>query len=230
MPGRWSGPRPSFVRPWSLKLGADLDALLKSLIDAVSNTQITPGTPEEGGAGSSGSAGTGPAVALEDHTHPHTTVVPEDVGLVSAEGTDDTFVRGDHVHGIPSWLPRWTKYTVGHAALQAAALTNDIELLSLPAKGVLHAVHVKHSTPFSGAGITAYTVSVGLAGEPIYYSDAFDVLQAVGAAVFDHNDGSFVESHGAATSVRIFAEATGANLDQSSAGSVDVWVLWSTLP
>jgi hypothetical protein len=231
MPGRWTGSRPKFEgRTWSNRLAQELDELVVRLFDGLANLQGFPGTPTDAGAGDSGSAGTGSKPALEDHTHAHPTVTPEDVGLTSAEGTDDTFVRGDHVHGIPGWLPRWTKYTVGHAALQAAALTNDIELFSLPAKAMLHEVHVKHSTAFAGTGITAYTVSVGIAGETTRYSDAFDVFQAVGDTVFDPNAGGFLEDHGSATSVRIFATSEGANLDQSSAGSVDVWVLWSTLP
>jgi hypothetical protein len=96
--------------------------------------------------------------------------------------------------------PTWTKYTVGHAALQAAATSNNITLFTLPAAGIIHEVKVKHSTAFSGGAIASYTVKVGITGTLGKYLAAFDEIEAV---------------------------STGANLDQSTAGSVDIWVLTS---
>ena len=134
----------------------------------------------------------------------------------------------DSISPLTSVL-RWTKYTVGHAALQAAALTNDIELFSLLAKEMIHAVVVKHATAFAGASVSAYEVSVGIAGELDKYSGAFDVLQATGNTVKQITNVVDYENHAAATSIRVAATAIGANLDQSSAGSVEIWVLKSLL-
>lgn len=127
-------------------------------------------------------------------------------------------------------ISTWTKYTVSHTTLQAAALTNDAELFSLAAQGVIEKVIVKHTTAFAGTGITAYSISVGVTGELDKYAIDFDVFQAVADTTFDTNNSLGMENFGSATSIRIAAESTGANLDQSTAGSVDIYVLASTLP
>lgn len=123
-------------------------------------------------------------------------------------------------------VPVWTKYTVGYAALAAAATTNNIELLSLPAGGIIHAVKIKHSTAFSGGGAASYTVSVGITGTLNKYAAAFDVFAAVGATVQQLSTTVGTENHGSATSIKIAATCD-VNLDLVTAGSVDVWVLAS---
>lgn len=127
--------------------------------------------------------------------------------------------------------PVWNKYSVTHTQLQAAALTNDIELVSLPPKGVVHAVVVKTTTAF--AGTTTYTLSVGITGTLTKYTAATSVKTAVSATNFFLCGTSFVtgpEDFSSAVSVRLSAIATVENLDQSSAGVVDVYVLTSFLP
>lgn len=126
-------------------------------------------------------------------------------------------------------VPIWKKYTVSHIALQAAALTNDIELLSLPAFGVIHNVIIKHSTAFAGIGITAYTLSVGISSNLTKYASAFDVFQATGGGIGQTSNVSDFEDVTSSTSIRLAATSTGANLDQSTAGSVDVYVLWGAM-
>jgi len=124
----------------------------------------------------------------------------------------------------------WIKYTVTHTALQAAALTNNIELFSLPTKGVIKNVIIKHTTAFAGTSITAYTVSVGIAASLAKYASAFDVFQATGAAVGQTSSVADFESFTGATSIKIAATSVGANLSASTAGSVEVYVLWNVLP
>lgn len=124
----------------------------------------------------------------------------------------------------------WKKYTVTHTQLQAAALTNDIELLSLPAYGVIEALLLKHSIQFAGSGITAYAVGVGITGDLERYAGPFNVLQAVGNAAHEVSNVKAIESVTGATSIRLSAESVGANLDQSTAGSLDIWLRVSTLP
>lgn len=126
--------------------------------------------------------------------------------------------------------PSWTKYTVSHTALQAAALTNDIQLFSLPTNGVIQGVVISHSTAFSGGAIATYTISVGITGNLTKYAGAFDVFQATGAGVGQTTNVMDFEDKTTTTSIRIAAVSTGANLNQSTTGSVDVWVLTSTLP
>lgn len=117
-----------------------------------------------------------------------------------------------------------SKFTATHTQLQAAGLANNITLFTLPAGAILEDVKIKHSTAFAGAGITAYTVSVGITGNLAKYASAFDVLQAVAATTMQVSSGTFTESHTATTAVKIAAESLGGNLDASTAGSVDVWV------
>ena len=126
-------------------------------------------------------------------------------------------------------FPTWSKHTFTFAELAAAATTNDVELFSLAAGGVVHAVRIKQSVAFAGGTISAYTLSVGIGGDLAKYASAFDVFQAVGATVFQLSDGPFSENADAATSVRLAAIATGDDLDNASAGSVDVDVLTSAV-
>lgn len=121
----------------------------------------------------------------------------------------------------------WTKYTVTYSDLSAASTTNDVELFSLPAGGVIHGVKIKHSTAFSGGAISAFTVSVGITGTLAKYASAFDVFQAVSNTAQQVSSTVGTENHGASTSIKIAATSTGANIDQATAGSVDVWVMWS---
>lgn len=123
--------------------------------------------------------------------------------------------------------PRWTKYTKTYAQLAAASTANDIELFSLAAGEVVHAVKIKHSAAFTGGGASAYTLSVGIAGNLTKYASAFNVFQAPGNTVLQLTNVVGTENHGAATSIRLAAVSTGANLDLITAGSVDVWVLTS---
>ena len=132
--------------------------------------------------------------------------------------------------GTNTATPIWTKYTTTHTSLQAAALTNHIELFSLPIKGMIHQVIVKHNTAFAGSGITSYNVSVGISTNFNKYTTNFDVAQSVSNTARSITQAEDVESFTGTTSIRLKAISTGANLDQSSAGSVEVWVLTSILP
>ena len=124
-------------------------------------------------------------------------------------------------------IPRWLKFTVAETAFTAAATTEDIELFALAAGGVIHGVKVKHSASFTGGGLTAFTVSVGISGELAKYASAFDVFQAAANTTFQLSNSFGSENHGATTSIRIAAASTTANVADATAGSVDVWVLVS---
>lgn len=124
----------------------------------------------------------------------------------------------------------WNKYTTSHTALQTAGTTNNITLFSLPAKTIIHQIVTKTTVAFAGTSISAYTISVGITGTLAKYSPAFDVLQAVSSSVFQTSSSGNMEDFSGATNIKIAAISTGANLSVSSAGSVDVYVLTSTLP
>jgi hypothetical protein len=152
----------------------------------------------------------------------------QDVGLANSPGASANLARDDHVHRLQDTVGRWTKYTVGFAALAAAALTNSITLFNLQAGGVIQGVKIKHSTAFSGGAISAYTVEVGVAGDTARYAAPFDVFQAVSPTTYETTGGLGGESHTGATAILITATSVGANLNAAAAGSVDIWVLTST--
>lgn len=126
--------------------------------------------------------------------------------------------------------PSWAKYTFTHTAFQTAATTNTITLFSLPAKNMIHQVIIKHSTAFAGTSITAYTINVGDAGNSTRFAQPFNVLQVVGDTARSITQVDDIESFVGDTPIQITATSTGANLNASTAGSVDVWVLASILP
>lgn len=128
---------------------------------------------------------------------------------------------------IHNTIPRWRKYTKAYGDFSTAGTTNNIELFSLPPACVIHAVKIKHSTAFSGGAISAYTISVGITGTLAKYAAAFDVFQAASATAFSITGTIGSESHTAVTSIKVAATSTSANLNAATAGSVDVWVLWS---
>lgn len=152
------------------------------------------------------------------------------------EGTAGYVWTSTDVDGRGSWMPpggggaAWFNYPLSYVDFQTAALTNDIELFSLPAKGVIHTVVIKHSTPFTGGTISAYTLSVGIASNFTKYTSAFDVFQASSDTVFLISTSNNAENFTSPTSIRIQATSVGDNLDQATAGDVEVWVYMSVLP
>jgi len=123
-------------------------------------------------------------------------------------------------------VPRWLKVSKVHTDFQTAGLTLDILLTTLPGGAVVHAVRMKHSIQF--AGCTTYTISVGDAVLATEYTAAGNVHVAVGDTVETVTSTMKFETHNAGgTQVRAYATSTVENLDQSSAGAVDFWILWS---
>lgn len=128
---------------------------------------------------------------------------------------------------VVSKLPAWIKYTVGFAALSTAGLTNNIELFSLPAKVVIHAVIVNPTEAFTGGLISAYTLSVGIAGSLTKYCTAVSVFAAAPQAPQQFMG---MESVSGATSIKVAAVAVTGLLNTASAGSADIYVMTSVLP
>ena len=124
----------------------------------------------------------------------------------------------------------WRKFTVPFGSFTAAGLTEDIELFEMPAQTILHAAVIKNTTAFGGGSLSAYGLSIGLAGALDCFTETFDVFQAPGDTIFD--SGSFFElkNFGSITSLRLAAIAVGDNLINATAGSVDVWLKTSLLP
>jgi hypothetical protein len=90
-------------------------------------------------------------------------------------------------------------------------------------------VALKHSTAFTGGGLTAMDVSVGTVDASRYYTEAFSVLQAVGNAVFQDTT-MFKSASWLADDVYLWFASDGANVNAATAGSVEVNACWVQLP
>lgn len=127
-----------------------------------------------------------------------------------------------------------TKITRTHTQLQAAALTNDIEIYSLAANQVLLGSIIKSTTAFAGSGITAYDLTLGITGDLDKFALSYNALAAVADSnhqfTWNPKIESFASDGNSATSVRLGATAVGANLDQSTDGEVEIYLFLTELP
>jgi hypothetical protein len=121
----------------------------------------------------------------------------------------------------------WRKFTILYTALQTAALTNSVLILALPPKTVIHRAILNVTQAFSGT--TTLTLSLGTVGDNVKFAVAQSVLSTGllnGVAL----TAPLPESMSASTNVSIYAISTVQNLSSLSQGSVDVYVLASTMP
>ena len=124
--------------------------------------------------------------------------------------------------------PRFVKITKTYTDFATAGLTNDVEILSSPAKGVIFTAFAIPSVAFSGGTIISYTISLGVSGNHTKFTAANDVFTGFTPVLTSSAD-TTVESMSGTTSIRAYATAIGANLDQASAGSIDFYVVVSYL-
>jgi len=126
---------------------------------------------------------------------------------------------------VPTVVPTWLLFTVTHTQLQAAALTNDIELWSVPARTIIHGVVFEPTVIFAGAGITDYKIGLGIAGNLSKYMAFVDMDIAVSATNFFTSDILGAESTSGTYSLRVAARSIGANLSASTTGTLNIAIL-----
>ena len=99
----------------------------------------------------------------------------------------------------------------------------------MPANSFVTGVKIKHSTAFSGGSIIGLTISLGrsLAPQAQDYAPNFDVFQLVTSSAF-WMDGGAAEKDDGAHELYAWFTSTGANLSAASAGSVTIYVTWTT--
>lgn len=131
-----------------------------------------------------------------------------------------------NLSGVPSY-PQWIKKTFTYDQFSIAGLTNDLELISLAAKGVIHGVVIKQITQFSGTLVTSLTASIGPSTNFVKYAAAQDLSTATPVLFPSSTMG--IENYSAATSIRIKLISIGANLSALAAGAVEVQILVSVL-
>lgn len=124
-----------------------------------------------------------------------------------------------------------TGCTTGNTA-KAAALTQSIILFPLPANGHVSEYRMKTSTAFTGT--TTLRTGLGTTASTSLYllsSTGYDLNAAVAAT---NRSTTIPLAQGADTSsstnIVLSLTSTVNNLSLISAGVVDIWVLWSTLP
>ncbi len=124
----------------------------------------------------------------------------------------------------------WEKITVDHTDLQAAALTNNFTLLTLPAKSIVEAIMIKTTTNFDGGSISAYDVTVGITGNQTKYLPSYDANAAVAGGNYDITSvANGADDFDATEAIKIYATAVGDNLDQTTQGSLDIFIKYATI-
>ena len=123
----------------------------------------------------------------------------------------------------------WRKLTVTHADLNIQAYTVYLPLFTTTGVGMCYGVYAKHTTAFSGTGITAATVSVGLTGSPEYFMTAFDIKQAVAAEANKLNLPASDGLIGRGNTLYACFVTAGAKAYDLTAGAVNIFVLYSEL-
>lgn len=127
--------------------------------------------------------------------------------------------------------PQWIKVTKAYTDFATGALTNDISIYTMPIKGYIHDVKIVPTTAFSGGTISAVTISVGKSGSLTKYAIATDVFTGNSTVSAIHTPLIGLESTSGATDIRAAIVAVGVaqTLNNLSAGSVDIYLLVSTI-
>lgn len=124
----------------------------------------------------------------------------------------------------PIWVPI---ANLTFASFGAAAASQQIPVFNLEPHGIIHGVKIRHTTPFTGGSLSAFTVSVGDLGTVDLFASAYDVLQATGARVYQLSSNFYAEDNTSPTCLYVNAIATGANVNAATAGVVNIWALLS---
>lgn len=129
--------------------------------------------------------------------------------------------------GIPAGA-NWIKITKQYSDFSAASLTNDIEILQLVPRGVIHACIIANNSSFTGGVVASSTLSVGINGNLIKYAAASSVFG--GAAIAGIGGTVGCESFSTATSIRASLITTVGLINTLTSGSADFFLLVSVLP
>jgi hypothetical protein len=124
--------------------------------------------------------------------------------------------------------PRWIAIAnLTFADFTAAAASQQIPVFNLAPHGIIQGMKIRHTTPFAGGSLSAFTVSVGDLGTVDLFASAFDVFQATGSRVYQLSSNFYAEDNTSPTCLYVNAIATGGNVNAATAGAVNIWALLS---
>ena len=152
----------------------------------------------------------------------------------TAMADDDTLEVANNALQAKAAVPRWEKVTIGYATVAAlgAALTGQVTILTVQDGGIVHACKVMSKVQWAGTAIATLVGDVGISGSATKYLTGYNMLTAPANNQFATSSTFGAEAHtlaggGSGTALKLQVTATGANLSALSAGSIDVWVMWS---
>ncbi len=140
-------------------------------------------------------------------------------------GTDGTGTKGF----FPQDGGTWVRVTKLYSDFAFASTSHNFVVGSVAATQVILYALMKHSTSFTGGGAASVSLGLQTAKGPLL--NTLDVFQAPGDTVFadsPNQTGLGVQDFGAAKDVIVTAFAN-VNLNLLTAGSVDIWLLVTTL-
>jgi len=158
-------------------------------------------------------------------------------GPASGGAAAPTF-RALTAEDLPAQAGGWVTIPVSFANFATGSTTHVFIPSTLAAKTVVHAVVVRTTTAFSGGGIGAYTVDVGLAlGSGTEWCSGYDVMAAPSGTNFSFHPGSAATgvlpsllNPTTGVNISITANCVGANLNAATQGIVEVSLFLSRLP
>jgi len=141
--------------------------------------------------------------------------------------TGELLVSGNKI-GLADNSQRWVKYTKLYSDFSIAGTTSaDKTVVALGAGSVVHAIKVITTTAFVGGSVSAANVSVGLtSSDPDDYINDQSVFTLTTTAGGEYSTVDFLTEN-ASTSILCQLKTVSDNIDNLTAGAVDIWVSWS---
>lgn len=115
-------------------------------------------------------------------------------------------------------------FTVGYADLQTAGTSNTANALVMPARSMVLGAKLRVATAFAGSGITSCALDLGITGTATKYISALDGTTTGSDSDFT----GYAESDSSTVQTVVQATSGGANLDQLTAGSAVVTLIYAT--
>ncbi len=160
--------------------------------------------------------------------------------MPATDGSSGTFLKTNG-SGTLSWdtpagtgtgTPAWVKVTKSYTDFSNASMSHNFTIYTLAAKQVLHNVTFQHTAAFTGGSVATCTIGLGTVLGNV--KNPFDIFQAPGNTVFPAWDptqsGYGPQNFGTTAALTATVATSGDTMDHLTAGSIDFYLLLSTLP